>query len=122
MVELRIRVEKVEAAKLVSDETGDKEIVYRVNVSLNEADRTPGAVTLAFVLDINSSPAVARIQITGTATLVGTKSETQQLLAAPETNAPPPILAKIYERLYGTVYLLCDALQVTHPLPTLLRE
>ena len=121
MVELRVRLEKVEALKLTSDSTVDKEVVYKVNVSLKETERNPGEVKLAFTLEVTSQPTVARMVLTGTAEVVGTKQETQQLLISDNPKLPPPILTKIYERLYGTLYVLCDSLQVTHPLPTLLR-
>ncbi|QQG49317.1 MAG: hypothetical protein HY247_03125 [archaeon] len=122
MVELRVRLEKIEASKLVPESTPDQEVVYKVNVSLKEVERNPGDVRLAFSLDVTAQPAVARITMVGSVEIVGTKQETQQLLTSENPKLAPPILTKVYERTYGTLYLICDALEVPHPLPTLLRE
>ncbi|MBI3858697.1 MAG: hypothetical protein HY296_00440 [Thaumarchaeota archaeon] len=90
-------------------------------MSLSETARTPGDVTLEFVLEMTSQPNVARIVISGSAVMEGTKQEIQQMLVSEDPKRAPPVLNKIYERVYGTVYLLCDAMMVPHPLPNLLR-
>jgi hypothetical protein len=120
-VDLRVRVEKMTAEKLVNDDVDDKDVIYRVNVSMVETEKNPGWTGISFSFDITSEPAVARLQISGTAALGGTKEEVLPFLTS-GTQAPPAVLAEIYERVYGTIYVICAAIQVPHPLPNLLRE
>jgi hypothetical protein len=118
-VDLRVRVERIMAEKLVTDDVGDKDVLYRVNVTMTETEKNPGWAGIAFTLDLTSEPSVARIQVSGTASIGGTREEVLPVLSS-STQSPPLVLAKVYERVYGTIYILCDALQVPHPLPTLM--
>lgn len=119
-MDLRVRIEKIAADKLTNDDVGDKNVLYRVNVEMKESEQNPGWTGISFVLNLTSEPSVARIQVSGTASIGGTKEEVRGLLSS-SNQLPPPVLAKVYERVYGTIYVLCDALQVPHPLPTLMR-
>ncbi len=119
-MDLRVRIDKLVVDKLVSDDVVDKDVVYKVAVTLTETEKNPGWTGLSYSLDLTSEPSVARIQISGTAAIGGTKEEVLPFLTS-GTKAPPAVLAEIYERQYGTIYLLCDAIHVPHPLPTLMR-
>lgn len=119
-MDLRVRVEKIAADKLVTDDVGDKDVLYRVNVTMTETEKNPGWTGIAFTLELTSEPSVAKLRISGTAAIGGTREEVLPLLSS-SNQSPPLVLAEIYERVYGTVYLLCDALQVPHPLPTLMQ-
>ena len=119
-MDLRIRIEKISAEKSTVVDMADKDVTYKVNVNIKEVEHNPGSTILAFVLDLNSEPSVAHLLLSGTATIMGRKDEVQPLLTS-QNQMPPPVLAKIYERVYGTLYVLCDSLQVPHPLPTLMR-
>ena len=119
-MDLQVRIEKIAADKLVAEDVGDKDVMYKVNVTMTEKEKNPGWTGIAFTLDLTSEPAVARLQVSGTAAISGTKEEILPLLSSGK-QSPPPVLAEIYERAYGTIYLLCSALQVPHPLPTLMR-
>lgn len=119
-MDLRVRIEKITADKLVANDVGDKDVVYKVNVDMKEKEKNPGWTTIAFMLDVTSEPSVARLQVSGTAEIGGTREEVLPFLSSGSQSAPP-VLAEIYERVYGTVYVLCTALQVPPPLPTLMR-
>jgi hypothetical protein len=119
-VDLRVTVERITADKLVADDVVNKDVLYRVNVTMTETEKNPGWTGIAFALDLTSEPSVARLQVSGTAVIGGTRDEVLPLLSS-GNQSPPLVLAKIYERVYGTIYVLCDALQVPHPLPTLMQ-
>jgi hypothetical protein len=121
LAEIRLKIDKIEATKLSQVTTMDSEAVYKVNVSLAERERTAGRLVLNFTLEVGGQPDVAKIVISGFAEIEAQREEIQAMLKSEDSRLPPPILAKIYERLYGTLYLLCDTLRVPHPLPTLLR-
>jgi hypothetical protein len=121
LAEIKIRVERVEASRLSEEVTNDSEAVYKVNVSLAERERTSGTLALDFTLELTAQPEVARLRLVGVAEIEAQRDELRSMLKSEDPKAPPPILAKIYERLYGTLYLLCDVLRVPHPLPSLLR-
>lgn len=119
-MDLRVRIGKIVADKLTTDDVGNRNVLYRVNVDMKETEKNPGSTGISFALELTSEPSVARILVSGTASISGTKEEVLPLLSS-ANQSPPPVLAKVYERVYGTIYVLCDALQVPHPLPTLMR-
>ena len=77
---------------------------------------------LAFSLELTSQPQTARIKVSGSATLKGTKEEIKEGITAPYDSKPPPELVTIYERIYSTIYVLAGALKVPHPMPNLLKK
>ena len=119
-MDLHVRIEKIVADKLGTEDVGNKDVLYRLNVAMTETEKNPGWAGISFTLDMTSEPPVARLQVSGTAVIGGTREEVQPFLVS-NNKSPPLILAKVYERVYGTIYVLCDALHVPHPLPTLMR-
>jgi len=119
-MDLQVRLEKIAADRLVTEDVGDRDVLYRVNVTMTETEKNPGWTGIAFTLDLTSEPSVVRVQVSGTAVVGGTRSEVVPFLKSTD-QGPPPVLAKVYERAYSTIYLLCEALLVPPPLPTLMR-
>lgn len=119
-MDLQVKIEKISVDRLSTEDVSNKDVLYMVNVTMKEAEKNPGWSGIAFVLDVTSEPKVARLQVSGTAVISGTREEVQPFLSS-SNQSPPLILAKIYERVYGTIYVLCDAVRVPHPLPTLMR-
>lgn len=122
LAELKVRIEKIDAKRLKEDANQDSDAVYKVSVSLSEKERAAGLMALNFVLDLTTQPEIAKITVSGTAYIEAQREEIFSMLKSEDPKMPPPILAKTYERLYGTIYLLSDALKVPHPLPSLLKS
>jgi len=121
MLEVNVLVERVDATRLSDKANENSPSNYSVNVSMAERDRGPELLVLSFTLELTDQPQLARLAVSGIATLLGTKDEIQSAITAPEDKVPPPILTTIYERIFGLVYLLAGSLRVPHPLPTLLK-
>jgi hypothetical protein len=121
MLEIGVLVERIDGARLSDKATENSPSNYGLNVSLAERERSPGSLVLSFTLELLSQPQLARIAVTGITTLTGTKDEIQGALAAPDEKNPPFVLATVYERIYGLVYLVADSLKIPRPLPTLLK-
>jgi hypothetical protein len=121
MLGVTVLIERVDAARLSDKVTEDSPQNYGLNVSISEKDRTPEALLLSFTLELTDQPQLARLSVSGVATLKGTKEEIQAALNAPDDKTPPLVLATIYERSYSLFYLLAGSLRVPHPLPTLLK-
>ena len=121
MLEVNVLVERVDAARLSDKASENSPSNYSVNVSMSERDRNPQALILVFALELTDQPQLARLAVSGVATLTGTKDEIQAALEAPEDKTPPPVLTTIYERIYGLLYLVTGSLKVPHPLPTMLK-
>ena len=122
MLEISVLVESIDATKLSDKVTENSNSNYSLNVSLSERDRSPEALVLSYTLELTSSPQAARFKIGGSATLKGNKEEIKGGISAPDENKPPPVLVTIYERIYGTIYVLSGALKVPHPMPNLLKK
>ncbi|MGD0396284.1 MAG: hypothetical protein ABSB26_05160 [Nitrososphaerales archaeon] len=121
MLEVNVLIERVDAARLSDKASENSPSNYSVNVSMSERDRNPQALILVFALELTDQPQLARLAVSGVATLTGTKDEIQAALEAPEDKTPPPVLTTIYERIYGLLYLVTGSLKVPHPLPTMLK-
>lgn len=121
MLEVSVLVERVDAARLSDKVSEDSPSNYSVNVSMSEKDRNPQSIVLSFMLELTEQPQLARLVVSGIATLTGTKDEIQGALETPEGKSPPPVLTTIYERVYGLLYLVAGSLKVPHPLPTMLK-
>jgi len=121
MLGVAILVERVDAARLSDKANENSPSNYSLNVSMSERDRNPEALVLSFSLELTNQPQLARLAVSGIATLTGTKDEIQGALTAPDDKNPPLVLTTIYERTYSLFYLVSSALKVPHPLPTLLK-
>ena len=121
MLSVTVLVERIDAARLSEKATENSASNYGLNVSLSEKDRNPDALVLSFTLELTNQPQLARLAVSGIATLSGTKDEIQNALEAPDDKNPPMVLATIYERAYGLFYVLAGSLKVPPPLPTLLK-
>lgn len=89
---------------------------------MSEKERSPGRTVIAFTLDFGAQPEVAKLTLSGSATIEGTRPEIQQFLATERAGRTPAVLARIYEQIYGTLYIICNSIEVPCPLPTLLKE
>ena len=121
MLEVSVLVERIDATRLSDKASENSPSNYSVNVSMSERDRNPQALVLSFTLELTDQPQLARLVVSGIATLTGTKDEIQGALASPEDKGPPLVLTTIYERIFSLLYLLAGSLKVARPLPTLLK-
>lgn len=121
MLEVGVQVERVDATRLSDKVTEHSANNYSVNVSMSERDRDPEGLVLSFTLELTNQPQLARLAISGVATLKGTKDEIQGALAQTDDKTAPIVLSTIYERTYGLFYLVAGSLKVPHPLPNLLK-
>ena len=121
MLEVGVLVERVEAARLSDKVNENSPSNYSLNVSLAERDRSADALVLSFTLELTNQPQLARLAVSGMATLKGSKEEIHEALASQDDKTPPTVLKTIYERIYSLFYLVASSLKVPHPLPTLLR-
>ena len=121
MVQIDVLVKGIEANKTQDEANESTAITFNVNASISESDRGPGALSLKYSMDIETSPAAARLHVSGTASLTGKDSEIEEMLAAKEKDGTPTLFMKIYQRVYPTMYLLCGALKIPYPAPGLLR-
>jgi hypothetical protein len=122
MLDVAVLVERVEGARLSEKATENAQSSYNLNVSLSERDRSSGELVLSFTLELTGQPPLARIAITGIATLKGNKDEVANEITAPDDNNPPKILVTVYERVYGLLYLVAGSLKVPHPMPNLIKK
>lgn len=122
MLEISVQIESVEGSRINDKVTDSMNPNYALSVSLSEKDRSSETLVLTFAIMLNSQPQAAAFKVAGSASLKGTKDEIKGGLTALDENKPPPVLVTIYERIYGTLYVLAGALKVPPPLPSLLKK
>ena len=121
MVELDVLVKNVEANRLSDEVKDETSVTFDVAASLTEMDHQPGQFTLKYTIAITSQPPIARMDVAGTARITGEEAEIQELLKAPEGNAPPPVFMGIYQKVYAILYLLSGSLKIPYPSPGLMK-
>jgi hypothetical protein len=122
VLEVSVLVESVEASRLSEKASENANSNYSLNVSISEKDRSTDTLVLTYSLELTSQPQAARFKVTGSATLKGNRDEVKEGITAPDESKPPPVLVIIYERIYGTLYVLSGMLRVPHPMPNLLKK
>jgi len=76
---------------------------------------------MRFSIDIQTTPQLAKIDISGVAKLIGEEQEIERLLVGKETGSTPPIFMSIYKKVYAMLYLLAGSLRIPYPSPGLLK-
>jgi hypothetical protein len=122
MLEISVLIERIDATRISDKATENSPANYGLNVSLSERERNPAVLVLSFTIELANQPQLAKITVSGTATLKGTKDEIQNAITAPDDSNPPLVLSTVYERIYGLVYLVAGGLNIPRPLPTLLKS
>ena len=121
LVDLEVYVKNVEGTRLSEDVKPTTEVTFNVSATITETERNQGQISLKFTIDMESQPAVAKLVVAGSATLLGEDQEIDALLLAKDADATPPIFMKIYEKVYAVLYLLCGSLKIPYPSPALLK-
>ena len=92
-----------------------------MTASLNESDRSAGQLTMRFSIDIQTTPQVAKIDISGVAKVTGDEQEIERLLTGKEAGSTPPVFMSIYKKVYAMLYLIAGSLRIPYPSPGLLK-
>jgi hypothetical protein len=122
MVDIQVQVERLDAVRLAEKATQDTTATYTVNVSLSERERNPNSLSLNFEFELACQPQIAKISVRGATTITGTRDDIQLLLKPTDPDSPPSILITIYERVYGSIYLLARDMNLPHPMPGLMQQ
>ncbi len=122
MAEIDVMVKSVEGRRLAQESKEDSKVTYDVHASLSETERNPDSISIKFEIELETQPAVAKLSLTGSATVKGANEEIQALTTARDESDVPPIFMKIYQKVYATMYLLCGSLKIPYPAPGLLKS
>lgn len=121
MPEVEVQIRSLEASRTSEDAVENLDVTFNVNSSISESDRSDGLLRLKYSIDLDTSPAAAKLRVGGTATVTGREEELEKLLGAKEQDGTPTLFMKIYQKVYPTMYLLCGSLKIPYPAPGLLR-
>lgn len=122
VLDVELTAEKIEALRLEPNADENTKSSYKLNVSISEVRRRPGSITLSYVLELSSEPAVTKMTVTGTAKVMGPEEEIKQATASRQGKAPPKLVEVLYDRMYGLLYLLAGSLKVPYPMPNLVKS
>jgi hypothetical protein len=122
MADTHVLVERIDAVRTSDKATQDTTATYTVNVSLSERERNPNTLTLNFEFELSCQPGIAKVTVTGSVSITGTRDEIQGLLRPSEPKSPPTILITVYERVYSLVYLVTRDMDLPHPMPGLMQQ
>ena len=121
MAEVEVEIRALEANRTIEGSAENLDVNFNVNATINESDRSEGAMVLKYSIDFETSPAAARLHVTGLAKVAGREEEVEKLVAGREKDGTPTLFMKIYQRVYPAMYLLCGSLKIPYPAPGLLR-
>lgn len=118
-VEVRVEIKYLEGTRtaITKDYSAVK---FDINVNMEEQERKGEQLIINFHLSINTNPSVAKFEVGGTVTVIGTNKAIDTVLAAnPETQVPP-ILHMIYQKVFTSLFLLSSLMESPYPPPDLL--
>jgi hypothetical protein len=119
MMESDILLTAIQANKLSEQAKVNAEASFEMNATLTEVKRSPDKIIIKFDMDLEPQPSIAKLSVTGFATLRGEAEEIEAHLDAQE-GKPPKVFMLIYQKIYPILYLLCCSLNIPAPGPKLL--
>lgn len=119
MMESIVLLTDIQASRLTEKIAEDADVSFEVESSLSEVLRSSDKMVIQFKIDLEPRPQLAKISLTGLATVQGEEEEIEKLILTQEGN-PPRIFMNIYQRIYPILYLLCCSLKIPCPGPKLL--
>lgn len=118
-VEVRFEVRHLEGTRIGS--LADYSTVkFDIKVDLKEEERRGEQLTINFHLSITTKPSVAKFEVGGTATIIGTQRAIEPLLEPDPETQVPPILHTVYQRTFTALFLLSSLIEAPYPPPDLL--
>jgi hypothetical protein len=121
MVEVAVELRAIEAGRTTEEPVENLDVNFNVTANISESDRADGAVVLKYSIDLETSPAAAKLHVAGFAKATGKEDEIEKLVAGREKDGTPTLFMKIYQKVYPSMYLLCGSLKIPYPAPGLLR-
>jgi hypothetical protein len=109
---IQVEVRSLNTSKNSSDFTAFKK--YDVEISINETENTNDHSTLQYAFVITSNPKNARFAIEGTAKLLGSPEQRDEILSKTDGSVPM-ILTAIYQELFPTLFIMAKSLNVPTP-------
>ena len=91
------------------------ELNFDVNAKLEEKDRRSGQRVVGFVLTVGTKPSVAKFEVEGIATIEGKNPDIEKLLEINPKTKIPPLLDRVYQRVFTSTYLMANLLDTTYP-------
>ena len=93
---------------------------FDVNAKLEEKERKSGKLVVSFVLTVGTKPSVVKFEVEGLATLEGKNPDIEKLLEVNPKTKMPPLLHRVYQRVFMSTFLLATLLGTSYPPPDLL--
>ena len=109
---IQVEVRSLNTSKNSADFTAFKK--YDVEISINETENTNDHSTLQYTFIVTSNPKNARFAIEGTAKLIGTPEQRDEILSKTEGSVPI-ILTSIYQELFPTLFIISKSLNIPSP-------
>jgi len=122
LADVEVAIRGIEGSKLAEDVTSDSTVGFDAVANLVESERSPGRLLLKFTIELKTDPEVAKMVVTGSATLTGDEQEIGMLLDSKDGESVPPVFMKIYQKVYAILYLVSGSLKIPYPSPGLLKK
>lgn len=109
---IQVEVRSLNTSKNSADFTTFKK--YDVEISINETENATDHSTLQYAFVITSNPKNARFAMEGTAKLIGSPEQRDEILSKTDGSVPI-ILTAIYQELFPTLFIMSKSLNVPCP-------
>ena len=121
MAPIRVKLSRVEGSKIDTGVTPDS-VIFDVDVSMDEENRTNDELTVTFNLKISTKPTLVKFEVGGTAVISGGREAFDAALEMDEESSAPKVLHFVYQRVFTSLYLIAAQLDVPYPPPDLLHS
>ena len=118
-VEVRIEINRLEGTRMggLKDYSAVK---FDIGVNMEEQERSGEQLIINFGMNITTNPSVAKFDVGGTATIIGSNRAIDNILATNPTSQVPSILHIIYQKVFTSLFLLSSLMDSPYPPPDLL--
>jgi len=114
-------IHEIEVSNLMFNKTSDEQKIFKkydINVELEEESSDDQKTVLKYSLDLTSNPKNSVINISGSTTLNGEKSEIEDLLKQ-EDEKTPEVVSLIYQELFPLMYIITKDMKIPSPAHTI---
>jgi len=117
---IEVKLLNVAGTRLTGENPTGAQPEFDVNVKLEEIERRTGEAAFDFKLTVNTKPSVVRFDVNGIVNVNSGGDDIERILQPDPETKVPPILHRIYQQVFLSIFLLAGIINAPHPPPDLI--
>jgi hypothetical protein len=118
---IRVVIDRIEGVRINTD-VNPTAVTFDVDVSMEEEKRTNGQLTVNFLINVNTKPAMVKFEVGGKAIVTGGHAAFEAVLEIDDKTNVPRLLHVIYQNIFTSLFLISTQLKTPYPPPDLIHS